>query len=138
MYCTQCPNFSTTSQAVLNYYVNKKHPGVRAKSTYKCKFCLEEYSGFHALPKHTRSQHGIPIKISNLDNDTLLEDINDTELKEQFNSCKQYLVDSEIEKGRHSVFNFAMSSSISSTRKWIMCTVNSKLQPNSTLHSDLF
>ena len=78
---------------------------------------MEEYSGFYAVPKDTCSQHGIPIKISNLDKDTLLEDINDTELKEQFNSCKHFLVDSEIGKGTHSLFNFAMSASNNSFLK---------------------
>ena len=48
--------------------------------------------------------------ISNLDNDTLPEGIDDAELKGELNSCNHFLVDSEPEKGRHCVFNFAMSS----------------------------
>ena len=42
--------------------------------------------------------------------DTLLEDIDDVELIEKPNSCNHFFVDSELEKGRHCVLNFAMSS----------------------------
>ena len=108
--CTKCPNFSTTSQADLNCHIAEKHRRVRAKNTYKCNICLEQFSGFYALRKHRSSQHGIPIRTSNLDMDTLLEDIDDAELKEGLNFGNRFLVESELEKGRHSVFNFAMSS----------------------------
>ena len=46
LYCTQCPNFSTTSQADLNYHIAKKHATPRMKNTHKCKNCLKEFSGF--------------------------------------------------------------------------------------------
>ena len=49
LYCTQFPNISTTSQTDLKYHIVKKHPIVQAKNTCKCKFCLEELSGFYAL-----------------------------------------------------------------------------------------
>ena len=110
LYCTKSTNFSTTSQADLNYHIAKKYPRVRAKNTQKCKICLEKFSGFYALRKHSGSQHGNSIKTSNLDMDTLLEGIDDAELKEELNACNHFLVDSELEKGRHCVFNFAMSS----------------------------
>ena len=42
--------------------------------------------------------------------DNLREDIDDVDLKEELNSCNHFLVDSEVEKGRHCVFNFAMST----------------------------
>ena len=89
--------FRKTFQADLNYDNAKKHPIVRAKNT-KCKICLEEFSGFYALRKHRNSQHGIAIKISNLDMDNLAENIDDADLKEELTSCNQFLVDSELEK----------------------------------------
>ena len=42
--------------------------------------------------------------------DTLLEDIDAADLNEELNSCNPFLVDSELERGRHGVFNLAMSS----------------------------
>ena len=42
--------------------------------------------------------------------DTLSEYIDDAELKNELISCNHFLEDSELEKGRHGVFNFAISS----------------------------
>ena len=39
----------------------------------------------------------------------LLED-DDADLREELQACQHFLVDSELEKGRHRVFNFAMST----------------------------
>ena len=39
----------------------------------------------------------------------LLEN-DDADLKEELHACQHFLVDSELEKGRHRVFNFAMST----------------------------
>ena len=39
----------------------------------------------------------------------LLED-DDADLKEELQACQHFLVDSELEKGRHRVFNFTMST----------------------------
>ena len=36
-------------------------------------------------------------------------DVEDHSLREELESCKHYLTDTEMENGRHSVFNFAMS-----------------------------
>ena len=38
-----------------------------------------------------------------------IEGVRDADSKEVFNSCNHFLVDSELENGGHSVFNFAMS-----------------------------
>ena len=111
LFCTKCPKLSTTSQADLNYHIAKKHARVQAKKNYECNFCLEEFCGFYALRKHRSSQHGMPIRTSVLDMDALLEDIDDAELKEELSSCNYFVVDSELEKGRHCVFGFAKSSS---------------------------
>ena len=49
LYCTQCPNFPTNSQADLNYHIVKIHATARVKSTQMCKICFKEFSGFYAL-----------------------------------------------------------------------------------------
>ena len=57
--------------------------------------------------------------------DALLEDIDDAELKEELSSCNYFVVDSELEKGRHCVFSFAMSSSNNSyLNKKLVLTFN--------------
>ena len=49
------------------------------------------------------------MKSAELDVSDLLED-DDAYLKEEFQACQHFLVDSELEKGRHRVLNFAMST----------------------------
>ena len=40
----------------------------------------------------------------------LVGDVDDQGLREELESCKQFLTDTEMENRRHRVFNFAMSS----------------------------
>ena len=37
-------------------------------------------------------------------------DVDDQSLREELQSCRHFLVNSEIQKGRHSVFNFAVNN----------------------------
>ena len=109
VYCTQCPNFSTTSQVDLNYHIAKKHATFRVEITRKCKICSKEFSGFYASRKHKTSEHAIYIKYPESDVNNLLED-DDADLKEELQACQPFLVDSELEKGRNCFFHFAMSN----------------------------
>ena len=74
--------------------------------------------------------------------DTLAEDIVDAELNEKLDSCKHFLVDSLSLKSVANVFLTALchpsTTFTSMKRNHIMCTSNSKKQPKSTLHPDLF
>ena len=36
--------------------------------------------------------------------------VDDQSLREDLQSCRHFLVDSEVQKGRHSVFNFAVNN----------------------------
>ena len=109
LYCANCPNFSTNSRDDLNYHIAKKHATPPLKKTHKCKICFEEFSGFYALRQHKRSERALQMKSAELDVTNLLED-DDADLKEELQACQYFLVDSELERGRHRVFNFAMST----------------------------
>ena len=39
-----------------------------------------------------------------------MEDVDENSLKEKLETCKHFLVDSEIENGRHQVYNIAMDT----------------------------
>ena len=112
MYCTQCPNFSTLSQDDLNYHIAKQHSAAGPSKTYKCKLCHAEFPGFYALRQHKNTQHGTQIGFGagNIDVEDIVGDVEDQSLREELQSCKHFLVDSEIQKGRHSVFNFAVNN----------------------------
>ena len=112
LYCTQCSNCSTLSQDDLNYHVAKKHSVPRPSITYKCKLCHAEFPGFYALRQHKNTQHGTQIGFgaSNIDVEVIVGDVDDQILREDLESCKHFLTDTEMGNGRHRVFNFAMSS----------------------------
>ena len=112
LYCTQCPNFSTKSQNDLHYHIAKKHGVPNPDITFKCKLWYAEIPGFHALPQHKNTQHGTQIGFgaSDFDVEDIVGDVDDHGLREESESCKQFLADTEMENGRHRVFNFGMSS----------------------------
>ena len=111
-YCTQCPNFSALSQDDLNYHVANKHSVPRPSITYKCKLCHADFPGFYALCQHKNTKNGTQIGFGarNVDVENIVGDVDDQSLREELESCKHFLTDTEMENGRHRVFNFAMSS----------------------------
>ena len=82
------------------------------QKTYKCNFCNAEFFGFYALRQHKNTQHGTKIGFGarNIDVEEIMGDVDDQSLREELQSCRHFLVDSEIQKGRHSVFNFAVNN----------------------------
>ena len=46
---------------------------------------------------------------SNIDVEDIVGDVDDQSLREELESCRHFLTDTEMENGRHGVFNFAMS-----------------------------
>ena len=100
------------SQDDLIYHIAKQHSVARPSKTYKCKLCHTEFPGFYALRQHKNTQHGTQIGFgaSNVDLEDIVGDVDDQSLREELQSCRHFLVDSEIQKGRHRVFNFAVNN----------------------------
>ena len=112
LYCPKCPNFSTKSRDDLNYHIAKQHSASSPSKTYNCKLSHAEFPGFYALRQHKNTQHGkqIGFGASNIDVEDIVGDVDDQSLREELESCRHFLVDSEVQKGRHSVFNFAVNN----------------------------
>ena len=112
LYCTRCPNFSTKSQSDLNYHIAKKHSGPKPDVTFKCKLCYQEFPGFTALRQHRNTQHGMQIGSGTRDVNLehILGDVEDHSLREVLRSCQHFSVDSELERPRHKVFNYAVET----------------------------
>ena len=112
LYCPKSPDFFTKSRVVLNYHIAKKHSVPRPSITYKCNLCHAEFIGFYALRQHKNAQHGTQngFRANNLDVEDLVGDVDDQSLREELESFKHFLTVTEMENGRHRVFNFAMSS----------------------------
>ena len=110
LYCSQCPNFSTKSQNDLNYLIAKKHSAPKPDVTFKCKLCYQEFPGFLALRQHRDTQHVMEIGSGSRDVDVehIVGDVEEQCLREELRSCQHFLVDSELERARHKVFNYAV------------------------------
>ena len=109
---TQCPNFFTKSQNDLNYHIAIKHSAPKPDITFKCKLCYQEFPGFYALRQHRNTQHGMQIVPGTKDFDVehIVRDVEDHSLREELRSCQHFLVDSEIERSKHKVFNYAVET----------------------------
>ena len=112
LYCIQYPNFSTLSQDDLNYHIAKQHSSAGPPKTYKCTLCHAEFPGFYALRQRKNTQYGkqIGFGASNIDVEDIMGDVDDQSLREELQSCRRFLVNSELQKGRHSVINFAVNN----------------------------
>ena len=128
LYCTQCPNFSTLSQDDLNYHIAKQHSAAGPSKTYKCKLCYAEFPGFYALRQHKNTQHGkqIGFGASNIDVEDIVGDVDDQSLREELQSCRHFLVDSEIQK-EDIVYSILLSTTLQlrlSKKNWIVFWIN--------------
>ena len=100
------------SQDDLNYHIAKQHSVAGPSITYKSKLYQADFPGFYALRQHKNFQHGTQIGFgaNNIDVEDLVGDVDDQGLREDLQSCRHFLDDSEIQKGRHSVFNFVVNN----------------------------
>ena len=112
LYCTQCPNFSTKFQNDLNYHIAKKHSAPKPDITFKCKLCFQEFLVFYALRQHRNTQQTMQIGSGTreVDVEHIMGDVEDHRLREELRSCQHFLVDSELERARHKVFNYAVEA----------------------------
>ena len=88
----------------------KKHNSPRLSITYKCKLCHVEFPGNYASRQHKHAQHGTQIgfRASNINVEDIVGDVDDQNLRNELEPCKHILTDTEMENGRHRVFNFDM------------------------------
>ena len=108
--CPKCPNISTRSEAALNFLIAKKHSLPQAKNVYKFQFCHHAAAGFYSLRLQKQKVHNAQnvSEIRNVDVTQILGGIDDESVKEELETCQQFLVDSEMNDGGKSVFNFAL------------------------------
>ena len=104
----------------------KKHAQPNSKQSTVCPSCEQEFPSYYSLQQHRRKEHGAKQRkpsdtVADL-NKIVEEEWEDGEnLKEELSACQNFLVDTEMENGRHKVFNFQMS-------KLGTKTINEKLE----------
>ena len=97
LYCPKCPNFFTKSIEDVNYHIAKKHNVPTPSITYKSKLCHAVFPGFFDLRQHKNTQHGTQIGFgeSNIDVENIVGDVDDQSLREEMETCKHFLTDTE-------------------------------------------
>ena len=111
--CPDC-KYSTYNQQEMNYHMAKKHaPSISKKSTV-CSSCEQEFSSYYSLQQHRRKEHGAKQRkpsdtVADLNKIVEEEGEDGEKLKEELSACQHFLVNTEMENGRHKVFNFQMS-----------------------------
>ena len=112
LYCPKFPNFFTKLGDDLYYHIANKHSAAGPKKSHKCKECSTEFPSFYSLRLHKQRYHTAETTSSGekADMHSLADAGDDKSSEEELQSCRQFLVDSEIQKRRHSVFNFVVNT----------------------------
>ena len=98
----------------MNYHVAKKHAPASSKQSTVCSSCEQEFPSYYSLQQHRRKEHGAKQRKPSdtvADLNKIVEDEGEDgeKLKEELSACQHFLVDTELENGRHKVLNFQMS-----------------------------
>ena len=112
LYCDPMSQFlqKITKWSELPYWWEAQRP--KPDVIFKCKLCYQEVPGFNALRQHRNTQHGMPFGSGTKDVDVehIVGNVEDRMLREELRSCQHFSVDSELERERHKVFNYAVES----------------------------
>ena len=114
--CPKCPHFYTKRKEDLNYHLAKHHAPQEKKLSTVCTICLEEFPSFYSLQQHKRRKHGTSTKVGTKSSENLKEvleseelDRNNEQLQQELSACQHFFDNTEMENGRHRVFNFKLS-----------------------------
>ena len=92
----------------MGYHVAKKEAQPSSKQSTVCPFGKHEFPSYYSLQQHRRKDHEAKQRKPS---DTVADEEreNSEKLKEELSACQRFLVDTEMENGRHKVFKFQMS-----------------------------
>ena len=90
----------------MGFHVSKKHAQPSSKHSTVCLSCEKEFPNFYSVQQHRRKEHGAKQRKSNDTvsdlNKIVEEEGEDCEKrKEELSTCQPFLVDTEMENGRH-------------------------------------
>ena len=96
----------------MNYHIAKKHSAEGPKNNHTCEECSIEFPSFYSLRHHKQRYHTAETTSSGekADMQSLADGGDDKSLDEELQSCRHFLVNSEIQKERHSVFSFVVNN----------------------------
>ena len=96
----------------LNYHLARKHSDPQLDVKFKCKLCFQEFPEFYALRQHRNTQHGIQFGSGTreVDVEHIVGHVEDHRLREELRSCQHFVMDSELERAKYKVFNYAVET----------------------------
>ena len=111
--CPEC-KYSTYNQQEMSYHMAKKHAQPSSKQSTVCSSCEQEFPSYYSLQQHRRKEHGAKQRkpsdtVADLNKIVEEEGEDGEKLKEELSACQHFLVNTDMENGRHKVFNFQMS-----------------------------
>ena len=137
----KCPNchFYTKNKEEMGYHVAKKHAQPSSKHSTDCPSCEQEFPSYYSLQQHQRKEHGAKQRkpsntVADLNKIVEEEGENGEKLKEELSACQHFLVDTEMDNGRHKLFNFQMYKNIQEEKG--VCHSQEVQCEQATLHSD--
>ena len=85
------------------YHIAKNYSKATARVVHECRICDKDFHSFFLLRENKLKGHGAQRSsgAQKVDVTQLMGDVDDNSLKEELESCKHLLVDSEMEIGRH-------------------------------------
>ena len=94
--------------------MSKKYGQPSSKQSTVCPSCEQDFPSYYSLQQHRRKEHGAKQRkpsdtVADLNKIVEEEGEDGEKLKEELSACQHFLVDTEMENGRHKVFNFQMS-----------------------------
>ena len=85
VYCSKRPSFSIKSPSDLNYHNAKIQSAPKPAVMFKCKLFYLKFPEFYVFCQHKDTQDRFPIKTAIVHPDDIMNEVNDTNLKER--SC---------------------------------------------------
>ena len=138
--CPNC-NFMCKKKQEMDYHVAKKHAERSSKQSTVCPSCEQEFPSYYSLQQHRRKEHGAKQRkhsdtVADLNKIVEEEGEDGEKLKEELSACHFFQVDTEMENGKHKVFNFKMSKLDTeiTNEKLEETSTSSSLPLKSTLH----
>ena len=89
-------------------HIAEKHNVPKPVVKFSGKVCNEDFPRFYSLSQHENTEHDFPIKTAKVDPNDTFHEVDDMKPKEGLRSCQHFLVDCELERARHKVFNYAI------------------------------
>ena len=89
----------------------KSHAPAGKKIDTTCGTCGKSFPSYYSLQEHRKKEHGTLSKVSTSSSQNYAEDFELEEtpqLQEELSACQHFFQDTEIQNGRHRVFNFKL------------------------------